>query len=167
MKITCIVAMDKNRCIGKDNDIPWYLPADLKYFKKNTIQKSILMGRKCFDSIGRPLPKRNNIIITRNPFFILSNCIVVPSIAEGILWAKEQGETELCIIGGGTIYEQTIDLWDTLLITEVDLEVDNGEIYFPEINMENWTLVNEERHTKDEKNAHNYTFKTYVRRTSG
>ena len=164
MEITSIVAVDKQGAIGKGNDIPWYLPADLKYFKKNTINKSILMGRKCFDSIGRPLPKRNNIIVTRNPFFIVSNCIVVQSIEEGMHWAKAQGEEELCIIGGGMIYEQTMQFWDTLKITEVDLEVEDAEIFFPEIDYSQWTLVFEEHHEKDEKNPHNYTFKTYKRK---
>lgn len=163
MQITSIVAVDKHGAIGKGNDIPWYLPADLKYFKKNTINTSILMGRKCFDSIGSPLPKRNNIIVTRNPFFIVSNCIVVPSIEEGIYWAKEQGEKELCIIGGGTIYEQTMDFWDTLKITEVDLEVEDAEIFFPKVDYSQWKLTFEEYHEKDEKNPHNYTFKTYER----
>lgn len=161
MIISCIVAVDKNYAIGKGNDIPWYLPADLKYFKKNTINKTILMGRKCFQSIGRPLPKRNNVVVTRDPYYIVSNCIVVRSIEEGIQWSVENGDEELCIIGGGMIYEQTQDLWDKLYITEVDLAVENAEIFFPRIDLSTWKLINTEPHTKDEKNPHDYTFKTY------
>lgn len=163
MIISCIVAVDKNNAIGKGNDIPWYLPADLKYFKKNTLNKTILMGRKCFQSIGRPLPKRNNIIVTRDPFYIVSNCIVVRSIEEGIQWSVENGDEELCIIGGGTIYEQTEELWDKLYLTEVDLDVDEAEIFFPKVDLSQWKLIREEAHQKDEKNAHDYTFKLYER----
>ena len=163
MKISCIVATAKNNVIGKDNDIPWYLPADLKYFKKVTSGHHILMGRKCYKSIGRPLPKRTNIIITRDPFFITSNCIVCHSIEEGILEAQNHGAEELFIIGGGTIYNQTIELWDTLYLTEVDLEVE-GDIYFPEINLDEWSLAKSEMHEPDEKNEHAYIFKVYHRK---
>jgi dihydrofolate reductase len=163
MIISCIVAVDNNYAIGKGNDIPWYLPADLKYFKKNTINKTILMGRKCFQSIGRPLPKRNNVVVTRDPYYIVSNCIVVRSIEEGIQWSVDNGDEELCIIGGGTIYEQTQDLWDKLYLTEVDLAVEEPEIFFPKVDLDNWKLVSEESHTRDEKNLHDYTFKQYIR----
>jgi len=160
MKISCIVAVAENNVIGKDNDIPWYLPADLKYFKKVTSGHHILMGRKCYNSIGRPLPNRTNLIITRDPYFITSNCVVCHSIEEGITAAKENGESELFIIGGGTIYEQTIDLWDRLYLTEVDLKVD-GDIFFPEINTSQWNLISSEQHEPDEKNHYRHTFKVF------
>lgn len=163
MIISCVVAVDRNNAIGKGNDIPWYLPADLKYFKKNTINKTIMMGRKCYQSIGRPLPKRTNMIVTRDPYYIVSNCVVVRSLEEGIQWSVDNGDEELCIIGGGMIYEQTQDLWTKLYITEVDLEVEAPDIFFPEIDMESWQLISEEPHTKDEKNPYNYTFKVYDR----
>ena len=151
MIISCIVATDKNRVIGKDNDIPWYLPADLQYFKKTTIQKTVLMGRNCFVSIGRPLPKRTNIIVTRDPYFISSNCLVARSIPEALNMAYQENEEEVFIIGGGQIYEQTIDLWDKIYLTEVDTEVD-GDVFFPHIDKNKWELIFEEFHEKDEKN---------------
>lgn len=160
MRISCIVATAKNNVIGKDNDIPWYLPADLKYFKKRTTSHHILMGRNCYRSIGKPLPSRTNIIITRDPFFISSNCLVCHSIEEGILAAKENGEEELFIIGGGTIYDQTKDLWERLYLTELDLQVD-GDVFFPDVNLDEWKLISEESHEPDEKNHYRYTFKVF------
>ncbi len=163
MIISCIVATAKNNVIGKDNDIPWYLPADLKYFKKVTLGHHILMGRKCYSSIGRPLPKRTNVIITRDPYFISSNCVVTHSIEEALEVAYDNGEEEAFIIGGGTIYEQSADLWDRLYLTAVDLEVE-GDIYFPNIEMKDWKLIQEEPHTKDDKNEFDYSFKLYERK---
>lgn len=162
MIISCIVGTAHNRVIGKDNDIPWHLSADLKYFKKTTLNHHILMGRTNYYSIGRPLPKRTNIIITRDPFFIVSNCLVAHSIEEGIAIAEENGESELFIIGGGTIYEQTIDICDRLYLTEIDVKVD-GDVFFPEINYKEWKLISEEPHKADEKNLYDYNFKVYER----
>lgn len=163
MKISCIVAVAQDLVIGKDNDIPWYLPADLQYFKKRTLGHHIIMGRKCYASIGRPLPKRTNVIITRDPFFISTNCLVTHSIAEALEQAQDNGEEEAFIIGGGTIYEQTADLWDKLYLTEVDLKVE-GDIYFPALDMDQWSLTSEEAHKADDKNEHNYIFKIYERK---
>lgn len=162
MNISCVVAIANNNVIGKDNDIPWYLPADLKYFKKITLDHHILMGRNCYHSIGRPLPKRTNVIITRDPYFIASNCLIAHSIDEALEIAYDNGEEEVMIIGGGTIYKQTQELWDTLYITEVDVNVD-GDIFFPTLNKEEWKLVWEESHEPDEKNEHPYVFKKYER----
>ena len=163
MKISAIVAVSKGNVIGKDNDIPWYLPADFRYFKKVTMGHNILMGRKCFESIGKPLPKRTNIVITRNPFFLSAGVLIFNSIEEGIEAARANGEEELFIIGGGIIYEQTAHLWDTLYLTEVDLEV-QGDVFFPEVKSEEWDLVSSEHHSSDEKNEYNYTFKVYERK---
>lgn len=162
MNISCVVAVGHNNVIGKDNDIPWYLPADLKYFKKITLNHHILMGRNCYDSIGRPLPKRTNVIITRDPYYISSNCLVAHSIDQALEIAYDNGENEAMIIGGGTIYEQTKDLWDRLYITEVDVHAD-GDIFFPKVDFEQWKLVSEEKHLPDDKNEYAYTFKVYDR----
>ena len=94
MIISAIVAVSSNGVIGKDNQIPWYLPEDLKYFKKVTLGHPVIMGRKSFLSIGRPLPKRTNIIITRDPFFVVSGCLVVNTIEEGLEWAMKSGDEE-------------------------------------------------------------------------
>lgn len=163
MTISCIVAVAHNRVIGRDNDIPWYLPADLQYFKKVTLGHTVVMGRNCYNSIGRPLPKRTNIIVTRDPFYISSVCPIARSIPEALKIANEKGETEVFIIGGGQIYAQTEDLWDRLYLTEVDIDV-AGDIFFPEIDMKQWNLLSEEHHTKDEKNEYNYVFKVFERK---
>ncbi|MCE2789891.1 MAG: dihydrofolate reductase [Saprospiraceae bacterium] len=158
MTISCIVAVARHNVFGKNNEIPWYLPADLAYFKKTTLNHCIIMGRSCFDSIGRPLPNRTNIIITRDPFFIASQCLVAHSIGEALAIAQQQGDDEIFIIGGGQIYEQTQDLWQKIYLTEVDLEVE-GDTFFPEIDQKMWQLLSEESHEKNEKNPFNYTFK--------
>jgi dihydrofolate reductase len=162
MIISCIVAQAHNRVIGKDNDIPWYLPADLQYFKKTTLNRHIIMGRNCYVSIGRPLPKRTNIIVTRDPYFLSSNCLVARSIDEAIHMAKTNGEKEVFIIGGGQIYDQTLHLWDRLYLTEVDLSVE-GDVFFPEFDESQWNLISCENHNADEKNEYNYSFKVFER----
>ncbi len=163
MIISAIVATAKNNVIGKDNNIPWYLPADLKYFKKTTLGHHIIMGRKSFVSIGKPLPKRTNIIITRDPFYIATGCIVTHSIEEALHIAKENGEEEAFIIGGGQIYQQAFPLLDKIYLTEVDAEVE-GEIYFPKINEDEWKEIKKEAHVPDEKNEHAYVFRVLKRK---
>ena len=163
MIISAIVAMAKNRVIGRDNEIPWYLPEDFKWFKKNTLGHCIIMGRKCFESIGRPLPKRTNIIISRDMFYIASGCIVAHSLEEALEIARRESETEAFIIGGGEIYRQSMHLLDKLYITDVDLEVD-GDVFFPEFNESEWETVFVESHSKDEKNEHNYHFRVLERK---
>lgn len=163
MIVSAIVAIDKNRVIGKGNDIPWYLPADLKYFKRRTLHHHIIMGRKSFESIGRPLPKRTNIIITRNPFFIASNCLVVNTLEEALQIAKDNEETEAFIIGGGEIYRLGMPFLDRVYLTEVDTTVEGGEVFFPRLHPEEWKEISSESHQPDEKNEHAYTFKILER----
>ena len=158
MTISAIVAVAQNGVIGHNNQIPWYLPADLSYFKRTTIHHAVIMGRKCYDSIGRPLPKRNNIVITRDLFFIGEGLIVTNSIEEALQWAFDNGETEAFIIGGGEIYRQSMEYWDKVYLTEVAC-APVGDIYFPHLDPQEWKIVQEEHHTKDEKNEYDYTFK--------
>ncbi len=160
MIVSAIVAIAENNVMGKDNDIPWYLPADLKYFKKTTLGHHIIMGRKTYQSIGNPLPKRTNIIITRNPFFIASGCISTNSIEQALSVALENGEEEAFIIGGAEIYKLSIPYLDKLYITKVDLNI-KGDTFFPEIDFSNWNLISEEPHEKNGKNEFDYTFKVY------
>jgi dihydrofolate reductase len=155
--ISAIVAMDQNRCIGVDNQIPWYLPADLQYFKKTTLGHPVIMGRKSFRSIGRPLPKRTNIVVSRDPFFIASGVLTAMSIAEAIDMAKEENPSEIFIIGGGNIYEQTQALWDRLYLTEVAAAFE-GDTFFPQIDPTAWKEVFREAHQADEKNEFAYEF---------
>ena len=162
MTISAIVAIAKGNVIGKDNDIPWYLPADLKYFKKQTIHHHIIMGRKTYQSIGRPLPKRTNIVITRDPFFIATNCIICSSVEDALEIAQNNGAQEVFIIGGGMIYDLTQQYWDRIYLTEVHLEV-KGDIYFPKLKEEEWKLVSSNPQKADEKNEYDYTFKIFER----
>ena len=153
--ISIIVAMAKNRVIGKDNDMPWHLPADLQYFRKMTSGKPIIMGRKTYESIGRPLPKRHNIIISRNSDYVVEGCDVVSSLDEAV---KVAGDVEeLFIIGGGFLYNQTIDATDKLYLTFIDLEVE-GDTFFPSYEHLNTAKIFSEKHPKDEKNPHDYEF---------
>ena len=168
MKIAMIAAMAKNRIIGADNDMPWHLPADLKHFKAITLGKAVIMGRKTYESIGRALPGRPNIVITSNADYSLSDATVVDSPESAFEVAKalspEQSENdEVMIIGGGTIYQSFLDKADTLYLTHIDLNVD-GDTQFPDYEAAaSWKEVSREAHSADEKNAHSYTFVTLVR----
>lgn len=157
MLISAIVAVAKNNVIGKDNQIPWYLPADLSYFKRTTLGHHIIMGRNSFRSIGRPLPKRTNIVVTRDPFFTAEGVLVAHSVEEALGMAYDNEETEVFIIGGGAIYRDSMDLWDKLYLTEVDIEPE-GDVFFPEIDPSEWRETWREEHPADEKNEHGYTF---------
>ncbi|MEY4928100.1 MAG: hypothetical protein RI894_2536 [Bacteroidota bacterium] len=154
------MAVAKNNIIGADNQIPWYLPADLAYFKRCTQGHPIIMGRNCFESIGRPLPNRLNIVVTRNPFFIANGVVIAHTVAEAIDIAKAHDENEIFIIGGGEIYRQTQNFWQRLYLTEVDIDI-AGDVIFPAVNLAEWQLVKEESHQTDAKNEHNYTFKVF------
>ncbi len=161
MLVSAIVAVAQNGVIGKDNQIPWYLPADLKYFKKVTTGHHVIMGRKCFESIGRPLPNRTNVVITRDPFFVATGCLVVHSIEEALNLAFENEETEAFIIGGGEIYRQSLQYWDQIYFTEVDINPE-GDIYFEPLD-DSWKLKSEDAHQKDEKNEFDYVYKVFER----
>ncbi len=160
MKVSSIVAVAENRVIGRDNDLPWRLSDDLKFFKKTTSGHHIIMGRKNFQSIGFPLPKRTNIIVSRNPFFIVSNCLVAQSIEEALDIAHKNGEEEVFIIGGATIYEQTLDIIDTLYYTEVHASP-NGDVFFPEVDWSMWDLESEKKYEADDRNMYAFTIKKY------
>ena len=160
MQITAIAAMSQNRVIGSENEIPWYLQEDFKFFKKTTLNHHIIMGRKTFESIGKPLPKRTNIVITRNPFFIASNVITANSLENALAIAAENGETEVFIIGGGTIYQQSLPILDKIYLTEVATEV-TGDTFFPELSLEEWQASIILSHSKDVKNDHDFTIKLY------
>ena len=159
--ITLIVAMGKNREIGKENQLLWHLPKDLKHFKELTSGYPIIMGRKTYESIGKPLPNRTNIVISRKNDWFEEGILIVGSIKEAVKFAKKIDE-EVFIIGGGNIYEQTIDLADKLEVTLVDAVLD-ADTFFPKINEKVWQKTNEERHQKDEKNEFDFCFQTYER----
>ncbi len=158
MTISAIVAISRNRAIGRDNQIPWYLPADLQYFKRVTLGHHVIMGRKTFESIGRPLPKRTNIVVTSNPFYNASNILVAHSLQEALELAHDQGETEVFIIGGGALYGESMELWDKLYLTEVDIDTPDATVFFPEIDPDEWSEISRECHEQDEKNEWAYCF---------
>jgi dihydrofolate reductase len=155
MRLSIVVAMDSNRLIGKDNGLPWHLPADLAFFKKLTTGNTILMGRKTFDSIGRPLPNRRNLVITRNADIEIAGCEVVNSIEKAL--SLVQSETEVMVIGGAKLYQQILPIADRLYITQVEGEFD-GDTYFPHYDEDDWLEVSCESHQPDEKNKHAYHF---------
>lgn len=163
MIVSAIVAATENWVIGKDNQIPWYLSSDFKHFKRTTINHHIIMGRNTYRSIGRPLPKRTNIILTRDPFYVVQGCLVAHSIEESLEIAQNNGETEVFIIGGGTIYQQTMQYWDRVYLTVVHTELE-GDVFFPEIDNSQWGNTFWERHSADEKNDFDYSFKIFERK---
>ena len=152
MIISLIAAIDKNGVIGADGDLPWNIPSDLKKFKEITSYKPIIMGRKTWDSIGRPLPNRDNIVISRNKNLNLDGAILTSSPEEAIMIAKqrakENGADEIMIIGGGYIYNEFINLSDRLYITEVDIEVE-GDAFFPKIDSSKFKEVKREEKSKE------------------
>lgn len=162
MKLSAIVAISKNNVIGKDNELPWYLPADLKYFKKITINHPVIMGRKSYEAIGQPLPKRTNIVLTRDPYFIASSIIVAHSVEEALALAYDIDTDEVFVIGGAMIFEHCLPFLDRLYITEIHADFD-GDAFFPEWNREDWKLISEDHHTSDKKNEFDYSFKIYER----
>ena len=163
MIISAIVAVSNNLAIGIDNDLPWHMPADLKFFKETTKGHHVLMGRKSYDSIGKPLPGRTNIVVTRQKEFYHSGVITRHSIEDGIQYAIDAHVDELFILGGANVYDQTQELWDQLYLTKIDAHIDNGTAFFPEIDYSKWQLDGEEKHLSDEKNPHNYSFLKYIR----
>lgn len=164
MLLSAIVAMNPDRVIGKNGMLPWHLPADLKHFKSLTESHHILMGRKCYDSIGRPLPKRTNLILTRNPKFQPVGCTIIHSMEEGIQRANAAGEKELFIIGGAEIYSATQHLWDRLYLTMVHTKVEGADTWFPDIPMHEWHCISQQAFEADDKNPFPYEFREYHRR---
>lgn len=167
--LALIVAMAQNRVIGRANNLPWYLPEDLKYFKRVTMGKPIIMGRKTFESIGKPLPGRTNIIVTRNKNYSADGIRVVHDLAQAISLcesiAEIDGQCEAMVIGGAQIYEQALSFADRLYLTEVHAQVE-GDAYFPEFKRENWQEVGREDFQATGPNPYDYSFLILDRATS-
>lgn len=161
MIISQIVATGIHNEIGKNNDLLWRLPNDMKFFKETTTGHCVLMGRNTFESFGgKPLKNRTNIVVTRQTDFVGEGCIVVNSVEKGIEYARQQGEEELFIIGGGTIYEQTLPQTNKVYLTFVHAAFD-ATVFFPVLNREQWKTTREDEYTKDERHAYDYTFFTF------
>ena len=165
MTISLIAALSKNRVIGKNNDLPWHLPDDMKYFMQTTKGHHVIMGRKNYDSIPekfRPLPNRINIVVTRQKDFSAPNCTIVNSIDQGIVIANEAGESETFIIGGAQIYKEGMALTQRMYLTEIQAEI-QGDTYFPEIDFSKWVEVSRIHHTMDERHKFKFDFVIYDR----
>ncbi|WP_428330676.1 dihydrofolate reductase [Mucilaginibacter sp.] len=159
MTLTIVVAISENHAIGKDNKLLWYLPNDLKHFKDITSGHTVIMGRKTYESVGKPLPKRRNIIVTRQNIHI-EGCEVVSSIEAAVALCKH--EAEAFIVGGAEIYKQAMHLTDRIYLTIVHKTFE-ADTFFPEINAQEWNEVLREDHEPDEKNSIPYSFITYQR----
>lgn len=158
MKISLIVAKSKNNVIGKNNQLPWHLPADLQYFKKLTMGHHMIMGRKTYESIGKPLPGRTSIIITSNKDYSAPGCIIAHSLKDAINAAKK--DEEVFIIGGAAVFTEALHLADIIYLTEIH-ENFEGDVFFPELDFLSWKLVKKEHHNPDEKNKYSYSFAQY------
>tara|TARA_Y100000782_G_scaffold20848_1_gene22252 strand:- start:2441 stop:2944 length:504 start_codon:yes stop_codon:yes gene_type:complete len=161
VKLAIIVAQDKNRAIGIENKLPWHLPEDLRYFKRVTMGKPIIMGRNTFDSIGRPLPGRVNIVVSRQEGYSPEGVKVVNSLEAATELAESicliDGVDEAMIIGGAQIYSQAIGVADRLYLTEVDAEI-NGDAWFPEFDRSAWNEIGRENFLAEGPNPYNYSF---------
>lgn len=160
--ISLIAAMDKNRVIGVENKLPWHLPVDLKFFKDKTMGHHVIMGRKTFESVGKPLPGRMNVIVTRQAGYKVAGAHVVHSLDAAVMMSR--GDDEAFIVGGADIYVQSLDFADRVYLTEVDLTVPHGDAYFPELDSAKWELAEKRVHKPDEKNKYACTFLTYVKK---
>ncbi len=160
MIISMIAAMAKNNVIGIKNGLPWDLPADMKHFREITSGKTVIMGARTFESIGKALPKRRNIVITLDKNQIAEGAEIVFSLDEAIESCKNEGE--VMIIGGASIYRQFLPKAQRVYLTVIDGKFE-GDAFFPEMDMNEWKIVNEEKHEADEKNSHPYTFKVFER----
>jgi dihydrofolate reductase len=160
MLISMIVAMGSNRVIGQANQLPWQLPADLTYFKRTTMGKAVIMGRKTYETIGRPLPGRKNIILTRDESYQAGGCLVVHSVESAL---QAAGEGEVMIIGGGQIYPQFLPLAERIYMTHIDSAFE-GDTFFPELGHDQWALIQRSQTKFDKQTEFAYTFVIYERR---
>ncbi len=162
MLISLIVAMDQNRGIGQDNQIPWRLSADLKNFKTLTMGHHLIVGRKTAESIGRPLPGRAGVLITRSESFTLPGWDTVHSLDEAITFARQRGETEAFIGGGAAIYAESLPLANRIYLTRVHARVE-ADTFFPEFDESEWEIMENQEHSADEKNEFPFNYQVFER----
>lgn len=160
MILSLIVALDLKNGIGKDNKLLWHLPADLRYFKRTTSGHTVIMGRKTYESIGRALPERRNLVVSRQEDFVAPGCEVFNDLFDAIRACKN--ESEVFVIGGADIYRQALQVADCLYLTRVRAEF-SADTFFPELKPGQWKLITLENHKADEKNPYDYSFSKYVR----
>jgi dihydrofolate reductase len=161
MTVSLVVAASTNNVIGRDGGLPWRLPDDLRHFKRITTGKPVIMGRRTFESIGRPLPDRHNIVMTRAPDYAAEGCDVVSSVAEALDVAG--GADEVMVIGGGQVYRDFLPRADRIYMTRVQADV-QGDAFFPGIDGNGWRLVSAEHHAADEKHGYPFEMMVFERR---
>lgn len=160
MKISVIAAMDKNQVIGYNHQLPWHLPADLQHFKQVTLGKPVIMGRKTFTSIGKPLPKRHNIVVTHNREFMAEGATIVHSIEDAF---KAGGDVEeVMVIGGSTIFQSVMARADQMFLTIIDAHL-KGDCYFPPWDKKQWQTIEQQFYPADPQNPYSFTFLTLER----
>lgn len=158
-KYSIIVAVSDNDVIGKDGKMPWHLKTDLQRFKKLTTNSAVIMGRKCFESIGKPLPDRLNVVVSSNPAYNPGEGVIVkPSLQYAVDYVNSRYIPEAFIIGGGMIYRQCVDIVNKIYLTRVHTEIEDGDTFFPHLNMDNWDIINMERVEADKYNDFPTTF---------
>ncbi len=163
MLVSLIAALDRRHGIGKGNDLPWRLPDDLKRFKALTLGKPVLMGRKTAESLGRALPGRANLVLTRSGRAPFDGMQVVMSVEAALETAHASGTDELCVIGGAEVYALTLPLADALHLTHVDTVVEDADAFFPPFDADGWEVVARELHRADAKHGHAFEFVDYRR----
>jgi len=162
MIISLIVAAATNNAIGKDGKLPWHLPNDMKHFKNLTWGMPIVMGRKTFESLGKSLPGRKNIVISRQPGWKADGTVTVKNIEDALFVAQEADVKEVMVIGGGEIYKSVFEKARRIYLTRVEAEPE-ADTFFPSIDPQQWWLVSQKNHEADEKNAYNYSFQIWER----
>nr|WP_245622525.1 dihydrofolate reductase [Pseudoxanthomonas dokdonensis] len=164
MRISLIVAVDQANAIGKGNALPWHLPDDLRRFKALTLGKPLLMGRRTAESLGRALPGRLNLVLTRSGQVPFAGMQAVGSLQQAIDQAQASGADELCVIGGGDIFTLALPLAEVLYLTLVDTRVEGADAFFPDFDLGQWTLVDSQSHPIDERHALAFEYRDYVRK---
>ena len=161
MTVSLVVAHAENRTIGRGGELPWHLPADLQFFKRLTTNHTIVMGRKTYESIGRPLPNRRSIVISRDPRFCSNGVDIAHSLEDALAMAA--ADDDVFIIGGAEVFEQGMILADRIYLTKIHAQIE-GDVQFPPIDEREWTVVSREHHAADDRHAYAFTFITYRRK---
>jgi dihydrofolate reductase len=166
MKVSLVAAVASNGVIGKNNDLPWHLPDDMKFFMETTKGHYVILGRKNYESLPKkyqPLPNRTNVVVTRQKDYEAPGCLVVDSINKALTLARDNGESEVMVIGGSAIYAASLPAADRLYLTEIDAAVD-GDVRFPDYNRSEWKEVSRIHHRKDERHVYAFDFVLYERK---
>lgn len=165
MRVSIIVAASENNVIGKKGQLPWSLPDELLHFRSVTVGKPVIMGRKTFVSIGRPLPKRTNIVVSRDSTLKIEGCEVAGSLDEALNVAAKTGAEEACVIGGGELYKTALPLADRIYFTRVHTMIEDGDVFFPTIDFAEWKKARSVAHSADARHAYSFTMEEYERKS--